>query len=246
MLTLENITKDYTLSKENVVNAIKGVSLQVERGEFVVVTGRSGSGKTTLLNLLAGLTRPTSGRVLVDGKDLWALSDKEQSQLRSQKFGFIFQFPSLLPTLNVLENVALPVIFKSTRQAGEAAYQRAGEHLKLVGLEEKRLAYPRQLSAGQQQRVVIARALMNHPEILLADEPTSDLDEQTEHEIVELFAKIHRESGVTIIMVTHTSQLTSYGTRSYEMSKGEIVNQVSLTGLGPFVSFPQAREEPSR
>ena len=224
MITLESIAKDYTIGDENVVKAVRDVSLEIKNDEFLIVTGRSGSGKTTLLNLAAGLTRPTSGRILLDGTDLWSLSDIEQSQLRSQKFGFIFQFPSLLPTLNVLENVVLPVIFNNDRRLGQAAYQRAEELLKLVGLEDKCVAFPRQLSAGQQQRVVIARALMNKPEILLADEPTSDLDEQTEHEIVELFAKIHGESGVTIMMVTHTSQLTSYGTRSINMALGEIVN----------------------
>jgi putative ABC transport system ATP-binding protein/lipoprotein-releasing system ATP-binding protein len=223
MITLENIAKQYSLADENVVKAVRNVSLDIDRGEFVVVIGRSGSGKTTLLNLMAGLTRPTSGRVLLDGTDLWSLSDKEQSQLRSRKFGFVFQFPSLLPTLNVLENVALPVIFKGDPGVGGAADQRADELLQLVGLEEKRLAHPRQLSAGQQQRVVIARALMNRPEILLADEPTSDLDERTEHEIVELFLKLHRQTGLTIVMVTHASQLTTYGMRSIEMVMGGII-----------------------
>jgi ABC-type lipoprotein export system ATPase subunit len=225
MITLDNISKEYPLGEQNVVHAVRGVSLLVEKSEFLVITGRSGSGKTTLLNLAAGLTRPSSGRVLLDGIDLWALSDKEQSKLRSQKIGFVFQFPSLLPTLNVLENVALPVIFNDNHQASISAYQRADELLRLVGLEEKRSAYPLQLSAGQQQRVVIARALMNSPELLLADEPTSDLDEQTELEIVELFAKIHRDNGMTILMVTHTSQLTTYGTRSVNMALGAIVSQ---------------------
>jgi ABC-type lipoprotein export system ATPase subunit len=223
MITLEHITKEYQLAGQITVQAIQGIDLTIQKGEFVVILGRSGSGKTTLLNLAAGLTRPTAGRVLLDGTDLWSLSDREQSTLRSRKFGFIFQFPSLIPTLNVVENVALPVIFNGSKKAGEAAFQRADELLKLVSLEEKRLAYPRQLSAGQQQRVVIARALMNQPEILLADEPTSDLDEQTEVEIVELFKQIHQDSGITIVMVTHSSQLTAYGSRTVNMSKGSIV-----------------------
>ena len=223
MITLENVVKDYYLADQNVVKAVRGATLQVDRGEFIVITGRSGSGKTTLLNLAAGLTKPTSGRVLLDGADLWSLSDKEQSRLRSRKFGFIFQFPSLLPTLNVVENVALPVIFNGNGQSGQAAYQRADELLKMVGLEDKRIAYPRQLSAGQQQRVVIARALMNHPEILLADEPTSDLDEQTEQEIVKLFGDIHCDTNTTIVMVTHTTQLATCGTRTINMAMGEII-----------------------
>jgi ABC-type lipoprotein export system ATPase subunit len=219
VISLEQVTKTYKISGENMVEAVKGVSLQIERGEFVILTGRSGSGKTTLLNLAAGLTRPTSGRVMIGGIDLWTLTDRQQSLLRSRQFGFIFQFPSLLPTLNVLENVALPVIFKDGCQ-DQSAYEQASGLLKLVGLEHKFKAYPRHLSAGQQQRVVIARALMNQPQILLADEPTSDLDEQTEQEIMDLITKIHRETQVTIVMVTHTSQLTRYGTRALEMAEG--------------------------
>jgi putative ABC transport system ATP-binding protein len=219
MITLEQVTKTYKISSENMVEAVKGVSLQIERGEFVILTGRSGSGKTTLLNLAAGLTRLTSGRALIGGTDLWTLTDRQQSLLRSRQFGFIFQFPSLLPTLNVLENVVLPVIFKDGRQ-DQSAYEQASGLLKLVGLEDKVKAYPRQLSAGQQQRVVIARALINQPQILLADEPTSNLDEQTEQEIMDLITKIHHETQVTIVMVTHTSQLTRYGTRALEMAEG--------------------------
>jgi len=223
MITLENVTKDYILEDHNVVKALRGVTMMVEKGEFLVILGRSGSGKTTLLNLAAGLTRPTTGKVRLDGTDLWSMKDAEQSRLRSQKFGFIFQFPSLLPTLNVLENTALPVIFKEKGNGHERAYQRAEELLEMVGLDDKGIAYPRQLSAGQQQRVVIARALMNKPEILLADEPTSDLDEETEQEIVELFGKIHRETGTTIVMVTHSSQLTGFGTRTISMARGEVI-----------------------
>jgi putative ABC transport system ATP-binding protein/lipoprotein-releasing system ATP-binding protein len=208
------------ISKENKVGAVQGVSLQINKGEFLVIAGRSGSGKTTLLNLAAGLTRPSSGCVMLDGVDLWSLSDQQQSRLRSEKFGFIFQFPSLIPTLNALENVVLPTIF-TNGHAKKAAYQRAEDLMKLVDLEDKKTSYPRQLSAGQ-QRVVIARTLMNQPKVLLADEHTCDLDEQTEHEIVELFVQIHRENGITIIMATHTNQLTAYSTRAVEMAMGKI------------------------
>jgi putative ABC transport system ATP-binding protein/lipoprotein-releasing system ATP-binding protein len=205
----------------------------VEPGEFLIITGRSGSGKTTLLNLAAGLTPPTSGHVLLEGADLWSLTDRQRSLLRNQKIGFIFQFPSLLPSLTVLENVTLPTIFRANgAQAG--AHSRAGELLETVGLGDKLEAYPRQLSAGQQQRVVIARALFNQPRILLADEPTSDLDEQTEREIVSLFQDIHAQTGVTIVMVTHTTQLVSYGTRAIQMASGRVVDaeSASLAELG--------------
>jgi ABC-type lipoprotein export system ATPase subunit len=221
MIKLESASKIYKISLEYTVQAVKPLDLEIAGGEFAVITGRSGSGKTTLLNLIAGLTRPTSGRVLMEGVDLWALRDAEQARLRNQKVGFIFQFPSLLPALNVLENVMLPVIFQRNG-AAQAGERRAVELLATVGLSEKRAVYPRQLSAGQQQRVVVARALFNHPALLLADEPTSDLDEQTEIEIMELFRRIHGETGITIVMVTHATQLVRYGTRAITMAGGEV------------------------
>jgi ABC-type lipoprotein export system ATPase subunit len=223
MIRLADVSKTYTLNKANQVHALHGINLEISDGEFLVITGRSGSGKTTLLNLAAGLTRPTSGKVMLDDVNLWELPDLAQSALRSQKMGFVFQFPSLLPNLTAVENVVLPTIFKSKEGIdSENSHQRAVTLLETVGLKEKLEALPRQLSAGQQQRVVIARALMNQPEVLLADEPTSDLDEQTETEIMELFSRIHKETGVTIVMVTHTSSLIAYGTRSIAMAGGEI------------------------
>jgi putative ABC transport system ATP-binding protein len=222
MIELHNVSKTYALSREQTVQAVRGVTLTVQRGEFVVITGRSGSGKTTLLNLGAGLTQPTAGRVLLGGQDLWTMSDRQRSLLRNRTIGFVFQFPSLLPSLTVLENVALPTVF-SPNGAGPGSGDRARELLDSVGLAEKAAAYPRQLSAGQQQRVVIARALFNQPEVLLADEPTSDLDEQTEREIMELFAGIHARTQVTVVLVTHTSQLVSFGTRAVRMAEGQIL-----------------------
>jgi ABC-type lipoprotein export system ATPase subunit len=221
MIELIQVTKTYTIAERNTVKAVRGVSLHVARGEFIVITGRSGSGKTTLLNLVAGLARPTSGRVLLDGVDLWSLSDRAQSAMRNRKIGFIFQFPSLLPSLTSLENVMLPTVFGNElpEQDHEA---RAIDLLHQVGLEGKLSCYPRQLSAGQQQRVVVARALMLQPEIILADEPTSDLDEKTEGEIMDLLQAIHHSTGVTILLVTHTSALTAYGTHTVTMSEGVI------------------------
>lgn len=224
MIELQNVSKTYRLSKENVVDAVRGVSLAIIPGEFVTITGRSGSGKTTLLNLAAGLTTPTSGTVRHNGVDLWSLPDDRQSQLRACSIGFIFQFPSLLPSLTALENVMLPLVFRGDHDDVAADTERAVELLKSVGLIDKLKAYPRQLSAGQQQRVVIARALINDPGVLLADEPTSNLDEQTEHDIMELFRQIHTQRRLTIVMVTHTKQLITYGTRAVEMANGQIVN----------------------
>ena len=223
MITIQNVSKTYTVNKELVVPAVRNVSLEVEKGEFVVITGRSGSGKTTLLNLVAGLTRPTSGKVLLDGVEVWTLPDEEQSLLRNQKIGFVFQFASLLPTLTTVENVMLPTMF-GERQSGDYARERASFLLEQVGLSDKLTSFPRQLSGGQQQRVVIARALMNEPQLLLADEPTSDLDEMTEQEIMAQFRDIHAETGVTVLLVTHSAELGRYGTRSIVMAGGEIVD----------------------
>ncbi|MCL7453704.1 MAG: ABC transporter ATP-binding protein, partial [Anaerolineae bacterium] len=206
MIVLDNVTKVYDLGKGNSVTAVRGASLEIGAGEFAVIVGRSGSGKTTLLNIAAGLTRPTSGRASLDGVDLWSLTDQQQSQLRNRKLGFVFQFPSLLPTLTVLENVVLPTIFRANGRKAEFR-EPAKSLLIKVGLADKLSAYPRQLSAGQQQRVVIARSLINEPQVLLADEPTSNLDEKTEMEIVDLFRDLHTSLGLTIVLVTHTRQL---------------------------------------
>lgn len=222
MISVQNVSKTYIVSRELSVPAVQNVSLEVERGEFLVITGRSGSGKTTLLNLVAGLARPTSGRVLLEGIEVWSLPDEEQSLLRNQRLGFVFQFPSLLPTLNTVENVMLPTMFGDKRSR-EETFERASHLLELVGLSDKLRSYPRQLSGGQQQRVVIARALMNEPELLLADEPTSDLDELTEQEIMGLFSEIHARTGVTALLVTHSTELEHFGTRAIRMAGGEIV-----------------------
>jgi ABC-type lipoprotein export system ATPase subunit len=223
MILLKDVVKTYDLGKGSSVTAVSGISLEVCPGDFAMIVGRSGSGKTTLLNLAGGLTRPSSGEVFLDGVDLWKLDDQEQSYLRNKKIGFVFQFPSLIPTLTVLENVFLPVIFNRKHDADEAR-RRAKSLLETVGLADKLAVFPRQLSAGQQQRVVIARALMNEPEIILADEPTSNLDEKTEKEIMDLFHDLHSRLGLTIVLVTHTTQLLAEGMRKIVMSGGQIVD----------------------
>jgi ABC-type lipoprotein export system ATPase subunit len=223
MITVENVTKTYSAGRTSKpVTALREVTLHIAPGSFLVITGRSGSGKTTLLNLIAGLSRPTSGRVSFQGKDWWKLADRSRSLERARKVGFIFQFPSLLPSLNSLENVALPMMF-DPRQDWKSSYARARQLLQSLEVGDKAAAYPRQLSAGQQQRVVIARALFHRPELLLADEPTSDLDEQTECEIMELLKQIHATTATTIVLVTHSSQLVRYGTQSLKMANGQIV-----------------------
>jgi putative ABC transport system ATP-binding protein/lipoprotein-releasing system ATP-binding protein len=225
MILLKDITKQFDLGKGSTVTAVDGINLEIQRGEFVMIAGRSGSGKTTLLNLAAGLTRPTSGQVFLDGVDLWKLNDQEQSFLRNRKIGFVFQFPSLLPTLTVSENVLVPTMFSKDRTEVESQ-GRAESLLESVGLTDKLNVFPRQLSAGQQQRVVIARALMNQPEIILADEPTSNLDERTELEIMDLFHDLHARLGLTIMVVTHTTQLVTHEMRKVEMAGGKLLEPV--------------------
>jgi ABC-type lipoprotein export system ATPase subunit len=224
MIHLKQVTKVYPSDGVNSVTALRELTLVVQRGDFVVIKGRSGSGKTTALNLMAGLTRPTSGLVELEGVDLWSLPDRQQSAMRNYRMGFVFQFPSLLPSLTVLENVILPTIFGPGLAPGGATAQ-AKNLLATVGLEDKLTAFPRQLSAGQQQRVVIARSLVNHPEILMADEPTSNLDEQTEREIIAILEKVHRLQGVTVVMVTHTPYISTPGALILELAEGRLVKQ---------------------
>jgi ABC-type lipoprotein export system ATPase subunit len=220
MICLRDIAKSYEMGRDWPITALRSIDLDIERGEFVVITGRSGAGKTTLLNIIAGLAKPTSGTVAVNGVDLWSLNDRQLSLLRNRTMGFVFQFPSLLASLSVAQNVALPASL--ARGADGSGRERAYELLEMVGLADRRFSHPRQLSAGQQQRVVIARALINRPELLLADEPSSNLDEETETEVMTLFRRIHAETGVTIALVTHTTQLVVYGTRHIAMASGEL------------------------
>jgi putative ABC transport system ATP-binding protein len=222
LIEIANVTKEYRLGKKQPVRAVEGVSLCIEKGEFLIITGRSGCGKTTLLNLVSGLAKPTGGKISLHGQEVWRLPDSEQAALRNQKIGFIFQFPSLIPSLTALENVVLPTIVNPDSDQAEARKRAAGL-LEEVGLAARLHAYPRQLSAGEQQRVVVARSLVNEPEVLLADEPTSNLDEKTEHEIMELIRQIHLKRKITILLVTHSEELVVYGTRMVKMSGGKIV-----------------------
>jgi ABC-type lipoprotein export system ATPase subunit len=196
------------------------VDLAITAGEFIIITGRSGSGKTTLLNLAAGLVRPTMGKVLIEGVAINNMSDKCISFLRNRKMGFIFQCPSLINSLNVAENVLLPRIFHQNDRNTDG-YTRAASLLESMGLADRLEARPKQLSTGEQRRVVIARSLINEPAILLADEPTSDLDEYTEREIIDMLLKIHAK-GTTILMVTHSLELTCFATRVFRLVNGAL------------------------
>ena len=219
-VSLRRVGKVY--GEKGTFAALRDVDLDIESGEFLVITGRSGCGKTTLLNLASGLATPSSGNVVVDGVDLWSISDAERSGLRNRTMGFVFQFPSLMPGLSLAQNVTLPLEFSQAEHPDAA--ERARELLDLVGLGDRADALPRELSAGQQQRVVIARALVNRPELLLADEPSSDLDEETEAEIMEIFSRVHAQ-GLTIMMVTHARNLIPFGTRHLEMADGTVLEE---------------------
>ncbi len=233
MIELKHVTKTYFRGRGSLqmkVWAVKEVDTIIQAGEFVVITGRSGCGKTTLLNLIAGLARPDSGKVFFEGTDIWAMKDEEISTLRNRKIGLMFQVPSLMPTLNVLDNVVLPTLF-APRETRMDAYQRGRKALDSVGLSGLMEAFPRHLSAGEEKRVVIARAIVNRPPVLLADEPTANLDESTEAEVMALLQKIHTD-GTTLLLVTHHPGLIGYGTRHIAMSDGKLGEDTKSLGVG--------------
>jgi putative ABC transport system ATP-binding protein len=217
MIELASVKKSYRPGG-TVIRALDAISLSVAKGEFVVITGPSGSGKTTLLNLIGGMTRPDGGAVKVAGEDLLALSDARLSRFRAETIGFIFQFPSLLPTLTARDNVLLPLTF--SRRRDQAVRPEA--LLQEVGLGDRLDAFAHQLSAGQQRRVGIARALINEPALLLCDEPTGDLDPEAEAVIMRRLAAAH-ERGATVLLVTHNHALRSFATRTVSIAQGKIV-----------------------
>ncbi len=216
MIELKGLSKTYTVSGKT-IKAVQPVDLKIEQGQFVSVVGHSGSGKSTLLSLIGGIARPDTGSVSIDGKNIWEYDDRSLSKLRNEKYGFVYQFASLIPTLTAAENVLLPTVF-----GGNKTVTDAENLLKLVGLGDKKDRYPSELSGGEQQRVAIARAFIHGPEVILADEPTGDLDEETEAEIMAFFEKINREKNVTMIMVTHSSEIALRAPTRLRMKHGEL------------------------
>jgi len=215
---MENITKSFRVGDQE-LHVLKGVNLRIEQGEFTAIMGTSGSGKSTLMNLMGCLDVPTSGRFLLAGRDVTQLDDDELSELRNEHIGFVFQSFYLLPYATVLENVLVPTLYREKKK--DHVRERAVELLKLVGLEERMKFRPTQLSGGEQQRVAICRALINDPELLLADEPTGQLDSRTAEEIMGVLTRTN-ERGKTVVVITHDADIAAYARRIIHIRDGVI------------------------
>lgn len=218
VIKIRNITRDFPLGSET-VKVLKGIDLDIERGEYVALMGPSGSGKSTLMNLLGCLDTPTSGSYELNGKDVSSMSDDELAEIRNKEIGFVFQTFNLLPRTTALENVALPMIYAGASKA--ARTERAKEVLSNVGLADRMDHKPNQLSGGQRQRVAVGRALVNRPSIILADEPTGNLDSKTSVEIMNLFNEIHK-AGNTVILVTHEEDIADNAHRIIRLRDGKV------------------------
>ncbi|MGQ9498973.1 MAG: ABC transporter ATP-binding protein [Dissulfurimicrobium sp.] len=220
LIEISGLSKIY-ISGDIEVHALRDVSLSIEAGEFIAVMGASGSGKSTFMNIIGCLDMPTAGIYRLDGVDTRGLSNNELSEIRNRKLGFIFQNFNLLPRATVIENVELPLLYAGIN--ARKRHELALDALKSVGLEQKALNTPSQLSGGQQQRVAIARALVNNAPIILADEPTGNLDTKTSYEIMDLFKRLNRELGVTLIVVTHEPDIASFARRIIRFTDGVVI-----------------------
>ena len=225
VISVRDMTKTYKVG-EHSVHALRSISLDVDPGEFVAVIGPSGSGKSTLMHILGCLDQPTSGQYFLDGKDVSRLSDDEVSLVRNKQIGFVFQGFNLLTRTSALENVELPLLYGSSNLSASERRNRAMAALTSVGLESRADHHTNQLSGGQQQRVAIARALLNNPSILLADEPTGNLDSKTSVEVMEIFQSLQRERGITIVLITHEMDVAQYGSRIISFKDGNIISDI--------------------
>jgi len=221
LIKLENLRKTYHLGEID-VPVLKGVSLTIDRGEMVALTGASGSGKTTLMNILGCLDRPTSGRYWLDGEEISQLSADGRAMIRNKKIGFVFQSFNLLARTSALENVMMPLAYTASSLSDHEGRERARRVLQRVGLGDRLDHHPSQLSGGQQQRVAIARALINNPPLLFADEPTGNLDSRTSEEILQMFQQLNADQGITIVLVTHDAGVARHARRTIRMRDGLI------------------------
>jgi len=222
LIETQDLWKTYAMGDEE-IHALRGVSIQIERGEYVAIMGPSGSGKSTLMNLIGCLDTPSKGSYLLNGKQVSQMSDNELARIRNQEIGFVFQTFNLLPRATALKNVELPLVYGGVR--AKEREERAREALEKVELTSRMSHRPNELSGGQRQRVAIARALVNNPSILLADEPTGNLDSKTGHEIMALFERLH-QAGNTIILVTHEADVAAFAYRTIQIRDGQVENDV--------------------
>jgi putative ABC transport system ATP-binding protein len=225
LINLSHVSKEYAMG-ENRIRALDNVSLQIARGDFVSIMGPSGSGKSTLMNIIGCLDTPSAGSYLLNGQDVSRLGRDELAQIRNRTIGFVFQGFNLLARTSALENVSLPLLYSGARS--DERYALAREALSTVGLAEREHHHPNQLSGGQQQRVTIARAIVNQAPVILADEPTGNLDSATGIEIMNLFVRLNREAGITIILVTHEREIADYGRRLIVFRDGRMVSDTEV------------------
>src|SRR5579872_4428504 len=221
VISVSELVKTYTVGEVE-VRALRGVNLDVQTGEFLAVTGPSGSGKSTFMHIIGCLDRPTSGQYFLDGEDVSRMSKDALAAVRNKKIGFVFQGFNLLSRTSALDNVELPLLYRSGLKSSER-HKRAMDVLAAVGLSNRADHHPNQLSGGQQQRVAIARALINTPSILLADEPTGNLDTRTSIEVMDIFQQLNRERGITVVLITHELDIAEYGTRIVSFRDGVVV-----------------------
>ena len=244
LIALDHVYKTYKMGDVE-INALRGVSLQINPGEFIAIMGTSGSGKSTTMNIIGCLDRPTRGRYFLDGQDVSKLSKDELADIRNRKIGFVFQSFNLLARTSALENVELPMLYLGVKSAERAA--RAKEALELVGLADRVQSMPNQLSGGQQQRVAIARSLVNNPAIILADEPTGNLDSRTSIEVMDIFQRLNRERGITVAIVTHEPDIAQYASRVIVFKDGRIKRDYVVENprsvREELESLPDQREE---
>ncbi|HXV59503.1 MAG TPA: ABC transporter ATP-binding protein [Vicinamibacteria bacterium] len=227
LISVRDLEKTYSMGEVGVA-ALRGITLDIDPGEFVTVVGPSGSGKSTFMHILGCLDRPTSGSYLLEGRDVSELSSDELAWVRNQKIGFVFQSFNLLPRTSAVDNVELPLLYGAEKLSRAVRREKSLAAIEAVGLGDRAHHHPSQLSGGQQQRVAIARALMNAPAILLADEPTGNLDSNTSVEIMELFQRLSRERGLTVVLITHERVIAEYGTRTIEFADGLVVADSSV------------------
>jgi putative ABC transport system ATP-binding protein len=228
-ISVRDLTKTYNVGEVR-VDALRGVSLDIEDGEFVAIVGPSGSGKSTFMHILGCLDRPTSGRYLLGDRDVSEISPDERAAIRNGRIGFVFQSFNLLPRTPAVENVELPLLYNGERLPRSERRKRALDILSSLGLAERALHHPNQLSGGQQQRVAIARALVNSPGLILADEPTGNLDSKTSVEIMEVFQRLNAGRGLTLVVITHERSIAEYASRVVEFSDGRVASD-ALVGV---------------